>query len=48
MLARLNSRLDKMLDEYDIQPLEVSDEMTQYLDSGELILFFYSNNTNDK
>jgi hypothetical protein len=34
IVARLSSKLDKMLDESEAQPKAATDEMTQYLDSG--------------
>ena len=33
-IARLSSKLDEMLDESQAQPNIITDEMTQYLDSG--------------
>jgi hypothetical protein len=34
MVAWLGSKLDKMLDESNVQLSTATDEMTQYLDSG--------------
>jgi hypothetical protein len=34
IVARLSSKLDKMLDESEAQPKAATNEMTQYLDSG--------------
>jgi hypothetical protein len=42
-VARLSSKLDKMLDESEAQPNTATDEMTQYLDSGLFIQSFCRN-----